>query len=95
MRILPRMPKSAPQSALVIPHRKKYARKKLLAIEAAARVFAEKGFHGATTQDIAAQMGIQQGSLYYYFKSKEQRCHLKRDSQIVPYVKLHIVNANC
>jgi len=50
----------------------KYVRKKVLAIEAAARVFASKGFHGATTQDIAAEMGIQQGSLYYYFKSKEQ-----------------------
>lgn len=50
----------------------KYARKKLVAIEAAAEVFAAKGFHGATTQDIAAAMGIKQGSLYYYFKSKEQ-----------------------
>ncbi len=50
----------------------KYACKKLVAIEAAARVFADKGFHGATTQDIAAEMGIQQGSLYYYFNSKEQ-----------------------
>ncbi len=50
----------------------KYARKKVLAIEAAARVFADKGFHGATTQDIASEMGIQQGSLYYYFKSKEE-----------------------
>ncbi len=51
---------------------RKYARKKIVAIEAAALVFAEKGFHGATTQDIASEMGIQQGSLYYYFKSKEQ-----------------------
>lgn len=51
---------------------KGYARKKVLAIEAAASVFADKGFHGATTQDIAEVMGIQQGSLYYYFKSKEQ-----------------------
>jgi len=42
---------------------KKYAKKKLLAIEAAAKVFADKGFHGATTQDIAQAMGIQQGSL--------------------------------
>ncbi len=50
----------------------KYAVKKVLAIEAAAAVFANKGFHGATTQDIASEMGIQQGSLYYYFKSKEQ-----------------------
>jgi len=52
--------------------RGRYPRKKSLAIEAAAKVFADKGFHGATTQDIAAEMGIQQGSLYYYFKSKEQ-----------------------
>lgn len=51
---------------------KKYAQKKVLAIEAAAAVFAAKGFHGASTQDIAAEMGIKQGSLYYYFKSKEQ-----------------------
>lgn len=51
---------------------KGYARKKLAAIEAASSVFADKGFHGATTQDIAEAMGIQQGSLYYYFKSKEQ-----------------------
>ena len=56
----------------VVPASKKYARKKVLAIEAAATVFADKGFHGATTHDIAAEMGIQQGSLYYYFKSKEQ-----------------------
>lgn len=52
--------------------RVKYARKKIAAIEAAARVFAEQGFHGATTSAIAEAMGIQQGSLYYYFKSKEQ-----------------------
>jgi AcrR family transcriptional regulator len=40
-------------------------------IEAAARVFAERGFHGATTQDIADVLGIKQASLYYYFPSKE------------------------
>ena len=50
----------------------KYARNKKRAIEAAAEVFALKGFHGATTQDIAQAMGIKQGSLYYYFNSKEQ-----------------------
>ena len=40
-------------------------------IEAAARVFAAHGFHGATTQDIADVLGIRQASLYYYFPSKE------------------------
>src|SRR5690242_14983047 len=40
-------------------------------IDAAAQVFAERGFHGATTQDIADVLGIRQASLYYYFPSKE------------------------
>ena len=40
-------------------------------MDAAARVFASKGFHGASTQDIANVLGIKQASLYYYFPSKE------------------------
>lgn len=45
-------------------------------IEAAAMVFAERGFHGATTQDIADVLGIRQASLYYYFSSKEAALEL-------------------
>lgn len=40
-------------------------------IEAAAQVFAQRGYHGATTQDIADVLKIRQASLYYYFPSKE------------------------
>jgi TetR/AcrR family transcriptional regulator, cholesterol catabolism regulator len=40
-------------------------------LEAAAAVFAERGFHGASTQDIADRLGMRQASLYYYFASKE------------------------
>ncbi len=40
-------------------------------IEAAAQVFADRGYHGATTQDIADVLKIRQASLYYYFSSKE------------------------
>lgn len=50
----------------------KYQQKHQHAIRAAASVFAAKGFHGASTKDIAERMGIKQGSLYYYFKSKEE-----------------------
>lgn len=50
----------------------RYRQQRQQAIRAAAAVFAEKGFHGASTRDIAQRMGIQQGSLYYYFKSKEE-----------------------
>jgi AcrR family transcriptional regulator len=45
-------------------------------IESGARVFAERGFHGATTQDIADVLGIKQASLYYYFSSKEAALEL-------------------
>lgn len=53
------------------PSTEKYEQQHLAAIRAAAAVFAEKGYHGAATRDIAERMGIKQGSLYYYFKSKE------------------------
>ena len=50
----------------------RYRKQKLAAIRAAASVFSEKGFHGASTGDIAERLGIKQGSLYYYFDSKEE-----------------------
>ena len=50
----------------------KYQQQKLAAVRAAASVFSEKGFHGASTRDIAERLGLKQGSLYYYFKSKEE-----------------------
>jgi len=34
-------------------------------------VFERRGYHGATTQDIADELGIRQATLYYYFSSKE------------------------
>jgi TetR/AcrR family transcriptional regulator, cholesterol catabolism regulator len=61
-------------------------------LEAAASVFAERGFHGASTQDIADRLGMRQASLYYYFISKEaaleQVCqrgieHITGDAEII------------
>jgi len=40
-------------------------------IDGAAAVFAERGFHGASTRHIADRLGLRQGSLYYYFTSKD------------------------
>ena len=45
-------------------------------IDAAAAVFAERGYHGASTQAIADVLGIRQASLYYYFPSKEAALEL-------------------
>lgn len=39
-------------------------------LDAAARVFAEKGFHRATTREVAEEAGLSEGTIYYYFDSK-------------------------
>jgi AcrR family transcriptional regulator len=45
--------------------------KKMRIIEAAARVFARRGYSGTVMADIAEESGIGKGTLYEYFKSKE------------------------
>jgi AcrR family transcriptional regulator len=40
-------------------------------VDAAARVFYEKSYHGASIQDVADEVGILKGSLYYYIDNKE------------------------
>src|SRR2546429_7093276 len=37
---------------------------------AAARLFAEKGYHGTSIGDLAEAMGVQKGSLYAHIESK-------------------------
>ena len=40
-------------------------------LAAAARVFADKGFHRATIRDLAQAAGIADGTIYNYFKNKD------------------------
>ena len=49
------------------------ARTRLLA--AAVASFAEKGFHGTTTRDIAAAAGMSPAALYVHHRSKEELLH--------------------
>jgi TetR/AcrR family transcriptional regulator, cholesterol catabolism regulator len=41
-------------------------------LEVATQVFYEKGYDGASLQDIADRLGMLKGSLYYYIQSKEE-----------------------
>src|SRR5690349_20827396 len=41
-------------------------------LDAAVRVFAEKGFHASRVGDIATEAGVAHGLLYHYFRSKEE-----------------------
>jgi TetR/AcrR family fatty acid metabolism transcriptional regulator len=45
--------------------------KRALITEAAVEVFAEKGFHSARVSDIARKAGVADGTIYLYFKNKE------------------------
>lgn len=47
------------------------ADRRQLILEAALDVFAEQGFEGATTKEIAARAGVTHGLIYFYFSSKE------------------------
>jgi TetR/AcrR family transcriptional regulator, fatty acid metabolism regulator protein len=61
------MPRTARlQSA---PHAELDKRSKIL--DAATRVFAERGFFGAQVADIARRAGIAAGTVYLYFRSKD------------------------
>ena len=59
-------------AARQVKRKDKYRRRQTEVFDAAAAVFARKGYHGASTGDIAAELGIAQSSLYYYFKSKDE-----------------------
>ena len=50
----------------------KYEMRRDAVVDIAASVFARNGYHGASTGLIAERVGIRQGSLYYYFSSKEK-----------------------
>ncbi len=68
---MPRMTLDA-RRALVEERRKQI-------LTAAAQVFAEKGFDRATIQDVAQAAGLAQGSIYNYFKNKQDLLiHLPR-----------------
>ena len=41
-------------------------------LDAAAQVFHQRGYHGATMQDISAAVGLTAGSLYHHFKGGKE-----------------------
>lgn len=55
--------------AVMEPDRSSDKRQRI--IDAAMKLIAEKGYHGATTALIAKEAGVSQGIIFHYFKNKE------------------------
>jgi len=64
------MSASTPAGALSRAPRQDNRRQQLL--DAAARLFRERGYHVTSMRDIAREVGMLSGSIYYHFPSKEE-----------------------
>jgi len=63
-------------------------------LEAADQLFFTKGYHATTINDIAKKMGVAQGMLYYYFKSKEEVLEMLLEHHAASLMS-EIKNINC
>ncbi len=62
--------------------------KKNLIISAAKKIFFDKGFENATIEDIAREADYSKGSIYSYFKSKNEICFSIVNSYFLKIVEL-------
>jgi AcrR family transcriptional regulator len=62
-------------------------------IVAAKRVFSEKGFNKATMEDIAKEAELSPGTLYLYFKNKEE-LYASLSLRILQYLNIRVTHVN-
>jgi len=56
-------------------------------LESALKLFSEKGFAGTRLEDVARHAGISKGTIYLYFKSKEELFHEMIRHWILPQLE--------
>lgn len=63
-------------------------------LNAALKLFITKGFHGTSTSKIAKEAGVSNGTLFYYFNTKEaliSRLYLKLKEEHKEYLLEHMI----
>lgn len=65
-----------------------HSRRRLQILEAAATVFRAKGFHAARTEEICAAAGLSAGTVFRYFRSKEDIIATIAEAEYEQYVAL-------
>ena len=56
----------------ITPRRQQKEERREQILDAAVRVFSEKGFAGASMRDISREVGVTEGLIYHYFEGKDQ-----------------------
>ncbi len=67
--------------------RLRYERRRQEIADIAARVFAERGYHGASVSDLVSATGLQRGGLYHYINGKEELLSLVHQRFIEPLLE--------
>ena len=60
----------------------------MLILDAAAEVFADKGYHEASIDEIAARVGIAKGTVYLHFPSKEDLVAALVEHQFISFLQM-------
>jgi TetR/AcrR family transcriptional regulator, cholesterol catabolism regulator len=61
-----------PTSPTAVSRTPRQDNRRIQLLDAAARLFNERGFHATSMRDIAKEVGMLSGSIYYHFQSKEE-----------------------
>jgi TetR/AcrR family transcriptional regulator, cholesterol catabolism regulator len=61
-----------PASIRALPRGPRQDNRRAQLLDAAARLFSERGFHATSMRDIAKAVGMLSGSIYYHFESKDE-----------------------
>lgn len=67
--------------------RLRYEKRRQEIADIAARVFAERGYHGASVSDLVSATGLQRGGLYHYINGKEELLSLVHQRFIEPLLE--------
>ncbi len=67
--------------------RRRYDAKREGVVEAAAELFAERGYHATTMQDLTEATGLTAGGLYHYIGSREQLLIAICDALVEPLLE--------
>jgi AcrR family transcriptional regulator len=74
-----------PQAAASVRRRRKQQRPAEI-IEAAVEEFARRGFAATRLEDVAERAGVTKGTVYFYFKDKEELFKAAARSSLIPVV---------